>query len=294
MKVKVDTPLAVTSFFQYVEVDGRPGARGGGFIPYTRMETVVSLGRGNIIINEKKERGTTTERALELFQKGTSSKVDVLHRSPVPIGAGFGTSGSGSWAAVIGASFLLGGTKDYFELALYAHEAEIEMKTGLGTVASISAMPTGAGLLLEPGPPGRAVLKPIIFEEELYRLIFLVFGRKKTSLLLSSEERLGRISDAGERAIDIALKEASIEGLLSASRTFAERCGIVDKKFLRLCRKMEDMGALGAAPNMIGDAIHIVVKKERAEKLLRSLRKDYNAFTMIDKFGTGGAMVKHL
>lgn len=295
MKVEVLTPLAVTSFFQYVEVEGRPGARGGGFIPSSRMRTVVSAGSGRVTINGVEERETTTHMALRMFRPGIEYKVDVQHdTSPFPIATGFGTSGSGSWGAVIGASFVLGGTKDYFELAWYAHQAEIEKKTGLGTVASISASPTGAGMLLEPGPPGRAVIKPIIFEEDRYRLIFVIFGGRKTSSILSSPSVLKKLSEAGEKAMDMAVKECNLEGLLSASRFFAERCGIVERDLLRLCRRIEELGALGAAPNMIGNAVHAVVPAEKAGWMLGILRREYDAQVLMDGFGRGGATVKHL
>lgn len=295
MKVEVLTPLAVTSFFQYVEIDGKPGARGGGFIPSSRMRTVVSPGNGKVIINGAEEFETTTHTALRMFQQGIELKVNVEHdTSPFPTATGFGTSGSGSWGAVIGASFIFGGTKDYFKLAGYAHEAEIKMKTGLGTVASISAAPTGAGLLLEPGPPGKAVLQPIMFEEDKYRLIFVIFGGKKTSLLLSSHNALRRLSEAGEKALELAAKEGSLEGLLSASRLFAEHCGIVEKDLLRLCRRVEELGALGAAPNMIGNAIHVVVPIEKANEALKVLRRECDAKVLLDGFGRGGATVKYL
>jgi len=297
MRVVVETPLALTSFFQVVERNGEVGARGGGFILHTPLRTVVKEGRGKVIINGEEVRDSTSEKALSLFleDNSPSMSVDVVHEVPVPIGAGFGTSGSGALGAVIGASILLSGPEDYYKLARYAHDAEIIMGTGLGTVSSISSMPTGAGLLVEPGPPGKAIFLPLIFNEESYRILYIVFSSKSTKKVLSSKKAVERLSKAGEKALNIVEKDPKLEVLLSAARRFAEECGIVEKYLLSLSDKLKEMGALGAAPNMIGNAVHALIEKDKTLGAFRKLRTLYpKAHIGIGKIGKGYVKIKVL
>jgi pantoate kinase len=297
MPIEVRTPLAVSSFFQYVEGKEGPGARGGGFIPDSRLITQVMYGPRRVMINGREERDTTTEKALSLFFTDNPPELDISveHRSPLPIGAGFGTSGSGSLGAVIGTSLLLRRSGDYYKLASYAHKAEIMKGTGLGTVASITSMPCGAGLLVEPGPPGMAKLLPIVFEEEGYSLLLVVFGPKSTRAVLSSEERLRRVSQAGRRALEAVERDMNVETLLKASRRFAEESGIVEKYLLRFSDRLVAMGALGATPNMIGNGVHALVPKGEVEKLEKTVRNEFpKAFIKTTGFGKGGVTVKLL
>lgn len=297
MLIEVSTPLAVSSFFQYVKEKEEPGARGGGFIPDSKLITQVMCGPRHVVINGREEKDTTTEKAISLFfaDNPPESKISVKHSSPLPIGAGFGTSGSGSLGAVVGTSLLLRRTCDYYKLAGYAHKAEIIKGTGLGTVASIASMPCGAGLLVEPGPPGMAKLLPIVFEEGAYRLLLVVFGPKSTKAVLSSEERLKKVSEAGRRALEDIEREMNVETLLKVSRRFAEESGLADKDLLRFSDRLVAMGALGATPNMIGNGVHALVPKERAKKLEKTVRVEFpKAFIRTTGFGKGGITVKLL
>ena len=53
--------------------------------------------------------------------------------------------------------------------------------------------------------------------------------------------------------------------LLRHSRSFAERSGIASKDLLTLSDKAVKLGAIGATQNMIGNAIHCLVKRSQSK-----------------------------
>ncbi|MEM3755191.1 MAG: GHMP kinase, partial [Candidatus Bathyarchaeia archaeon] len=70
---------------------------------------------------------------LRLTDRGF--KITIKHDIGVPIGAGFGTSGAGALTTCLALSKAFGLNLSINDLGMIAHRAEIECKTGLGTVA---------------------------------------------------------------------------------------------------------------------------------------------------------------
>ena len=120
-------------------------------------------------------------------------KVDLT--SPLPLGCGFGLSGAAALATAYALNELLHLRKDTESLAMIAHVAEVENRTGLGDVCS--QYHGGCLVKLKEGAPLVADRLPIP-EQPIY---YSYFGPIQTSEVLGNREQTLRIN----RAADVAL-----------------------------------------------------------------------------------------
>ena len=123
----------------------------------------------------------------------TDIRVDLT--SPLPIGCGFGLSGAAALATAYALNELLHLRKDTESLAMIAHVAEVENRTGLGDVCS--QYHGGCLVKLKEGAPLVADRLPIAEQPIYYRY----FGPIQTSEVLGNREQTLRIN----RAADVAL-----------------------------------------------------------------------------------------
>ena len=72
--------------------------------------------------------------------------VKISHKIEPPIGYGFGTSGSGALGTAIALSDLFGLNLSLTQVSAFAHIAEVESVTGLGTVISLASGVGAMGL----------------------------------------------------------------------------------------------------------------------------------------------------
>ena len=137
------------------------GSIGGGFGLQKGVFTQVTVeeaktSRITVFINGKlAPEAKTTKLTIEtlLSKLPKSYFVIVNHKIDVPIGAGFGTSAGGALTAGLALKEALDLPLTYNQIGQIAHMAEIECKTGLGTVSSLTST-GGCVLVVKPGAPG--------------------------------------------------------------------------------------------------------------------------------------------
>ncbi|MYA72973.1 GHMP kinase [Candidatus Poribacteria bacterium] len=149
----------------------------------------------------------------------TGIKVDIT--SPLPLGCGFGLSGAAALATAYALNELLTLHKDSEKLAMTAHIAEVENRTGLGDVCS--QYHGGCLVKLKEGYPLTADRLPITEQPIYYRY----FGPIQTSEVLGNREQTTRIN----RAADVALR--TLQTLTSAkpNADLFNACFAVSKQF---------------------------------------------------------------
>jgi pantoate kinase len=284
---RVYVPCAVSSFFEIcdTELDGtkisdelRIGSRGGGFVIKRGNSTTVSPSRKNtdtVVINGKAApQARTSLKALELLRKDYDiPHVNVSHLILPPIGSGFGTSGAGAIGSTIATSALFDLHLTLGEASGYAHRAEIQSVTGLGTVISVISGSGAMGLVTEPGSFSVGRVDSLLNNYSDYTLICACFGPIEKSTVLRDEEKRRKVNEFGHEALKEILRERTPESLLYHSRNFAEKTGIASPKLLKLADEAKRFGAIGATQNMIGNAIHCLVAKSMRRKFLASFRK---------------------
>ena len=175
-------------------------------------------------------------------------KVDITSR--LPLGCGFGLSGAASLATAYALNGLLHLHKDTETLAMVAHVAEVENRTGLGDVCS--QYHGGCLVKLREGAPLVADRLPITEQPIYYRY----FGPIQTSEVLGNREqtiRINRAADAALSVLQTLTSAKSSTGLFNAcfevSKRFSVESGLLSDA--RVIETIEQIEAEGGVASMI-------------------------------------------
>lgn len=285
---KAFAPGAISSFFEIYNTnpDGTPitdlqrmGARGGGFGLECGVHTKVTVDEANensiqVYINKQQAAEAKVTRNVTqtlLSQTDKQYAVTVEHRIDVPIGMGFGTSAGGALTTGLALKEALGLSLTYNQIGTIAHIAEIQSQTGLGTVSSLTV---GGGLILvtEPGAPGVCHIDRIPISPD-YVVVAGFYNTKISKTLLSSPERKVEINRYGKQTLEKILAEPTLENFLSSCWMFAQKAGFASDGVRELVKLATKAGAVGAAQNMIGEAVHAVVLEENALSVAEAFKQ---------------------
>lgn len=286
-KARAFSPSGISSFFEICDrsKDGKQlmdtekvGARGGGFVTEKGVFTEVTLAPAKrtsvrVTINGRAspEAATTRSVAGKILEMTHSTfQVNVEHRIEVPIGAGFGTSAAGALGTALACSKALDLACTYNELGRLAHAAEIQCKTGLGTVGPL--MLGGCILTLEPGAPGRSSIDRIPISSDTTIVAGVLSGIATKSVLASPGKRIA-VNRNGRKTLERILSDPSLENFLVCCRDFAEETGFMNDKLRRLANLAEQAGAIGTAQNMVGEAIHAVTTSKNAQNVVQAFKQ---------------------
>lgn len=306
---KAFSPAGISSFFEICDRkdDGAPiadlervGSRGGGFGIQKGVLTEVSVSeakvnRIRVFINGKLAPEAETTRAVSqmlLSKSGKFYDVVVNHKVDVPIGAGFGSSAAGALTAALALSKALDLPLTYNEIGRIAHVAEVQCKTGLGTVGPL--MLGGCILTLEPGAPGISIIDRIPLNDD-YMIVAGVFGATPTKQVLASAEKQREVNRWGRKTLEAILNEPSVENFMARCLDFAEKTGFMTPRVRQLVKLAEKAGAIGAAQNMVGEAVHALVPEENAAEIAEAFKQVLpNEKILAAKIDFQGArLVKH-
>lgn len=187
----------------------------------------------------------------------------VEHQVDVPIGCGFGSSGAGALgvALALNEAFNLNLSRE--EVAQIAHTAEVECRTGLGTV--IAETYGGMEIRVKPGAPGIGQLKHIQINQDRVAAC-LSFGSLSTREILTSKTARERIDKLGENLVEKLVRNPTIPNFLKLSRIFAEHVGLISKR-LRAVLNETDKADIKCSMAMLGDTIFTLVERDQLEKV---------------------------
>ena len=284
----VYVPSGVSSFFEICDrnpggdlIDDplKIGARGGGFIIEKGTTTVafcpIESQTDQIYIDGKKtaEARTSLEVIRLIRKKFKIPPVRISHVIQAPIGQGFGTSGAGALTTSLAISDLFDLKFSLAKAAEFAHISEINNLTGLGTVISLASGTGAIGLVTEPGTYSVGRTDAILSDPDDYTLVCATFGPTKKSTVLTDERARSLINEFGRNTLDKIIDDPTPERLLAESRVFSEKTKLASTELLKLSDKAVKSGALGATPNMIGNAIHCLVAKKDYSKFSENFSK---------------------
>jgi pantoate kinase len=273
-------PGHLTGFFQICDEPEDPlmkGSRGAGFSIEIGIQTrvrvepsegdvirVVMNGRvtGDAVVSENVVR-----RMLAMAEE--PQRVEVTHEIETPMGAGFGSSGGGALTIAMALNEALGLGLSYVEASRVAHLAEIECKTGLGTV--FAATQGGFGVLYKPGGPG--IGKSIKYDRSDELAAFCVhFGPISTSEALSDPDLRRRINDLGGNFVDEIKGNLSPSRFMELSKEFTDYVGITTPR-LRAVLDVADKAGVPCSMAMFGEALFSLVEKEEAGRVAAFYRQ---------------------
>lgn len=286
-EVIVEVPHRISGFFEIVdEIDGtnitnpeRIGSRGAGFnlsaVGRTTIQVEDSGKSGNqeiiIFINNEvvDEKAETTYFIYEYVKKILKSpvKISIFHNFDLPVGCGYGASGSGALGTIYGLNNALSLNLSNIEKGRIAHIAEVVKQTGLGTVCG--QLRGGLCILREPGYP--CVSESIEVSRNL-KIICGSFGMIHTKSILTDPVLNLKIKKAGRRAQAKLIQEQNIKSFIKASIEFVKETEML--KILELyeiedlIKSLNSLKILGASMNQLGRSVYAICNEENERKVM--------------------------
>ena len=229
-------------------------------IPHLEATKMHSLGmgftitEGVVVTVSQHSSQTSVQFNVSVVQKLTHQPMQVEIHSPLPLGCGFGLSGAASLATTYALNDLLELGKSKEELAMTAHVAEVENRTGLGDVCA--QYHGGCLVKLKRGYPLAAERLPIPARPIYYRY----FSSIQTKTILESTERRERINRAANetlQALEKLTKSDTVDfnACIRLSKQFSLNSGLLeDKRVQETIREIEEVGGV-ASMIMLGNAV---------------------------------------
>ncbi len=271
MQCSVFAPSHITGFFEIVEHPDPmiKGSRGAGVTLDQGVSTKVDItdGNGEVKIyscdDKSLQRDSVSHQTLKLLQNKFSDEINwnekyikIKHQVQVPIETGFGASAGIALGTALGVSKLLKLPLTFNNAAAVAHQAEVELKTGLGDV--IGAVNGGVPLRLSPGAPGIGKVDGLLSgkadslnDEEGYFVITKSLGTIETSSVIGDPVMVKKINSIGSVLLQDLLKFPQISNFMELSQVFAQKTGLMDPKVKEIVEVMNDE-TLGASMAMLG------------------------------------------
>jgi len=301
-KIIVEVPHRISGFFEIVDKEnGIPiknpekiGSRGAGFNVSGVGETVISCkklekaeeSQCSIYINEEKldRKAETTYFIYDYIKKLIDYPINIKieHFFDLPVGCGYGASGSGALGTIFGLNKLLNLNLTRLESGRIAHIAEVVNKTGLGTVCG--QLGGGLCVLKEPGYPCN--YERLRSPNDLI-VICGSFGTIQTKSILSDEILNSNIKQAGKIALDKLLLELNYENFVRVSYQFVKDTHIMEvlnlDKTSDLLTDLHKLDIIGASMNQLGRSIYAFCKQQEEKEvyeIFNTYNPDLKTFTL--------------
>jgi len=286
-KVIVEIPHRISGFFEIVDkINGvkimdpeKIGSRGAGFCVNAVGKTEVFIQNLEdkdefetvIYINGKKlnQKAETTYYIIDYIKKyiKKSYKIRINHFFDLPVGCGYGASGSGALGTIFGLDYLLNLKFSFQEKGTIAHIAEVVNRTGLGTVCG--QINGGIGIIKEPGFP--CVYERIRIPQNL-KIICGSFGIIHTKSVLTDPILSLKITDAGKKALKKLIKEPNIKTFINESIEFVKSTEILEilelDKVNDLMDNLNKLDIIGASMNQLGRSIYAICRTKNEKDVL--------------------------
>lgn len=292
------SPGHITGFFEKPENTNQNsdllfyGSKGAGFSFKKGVTTSVELYKSknnwyqiyinNSLTNNAEVSKWVVQYYLDKFDFTYYIKIN--HSIDIPIGYGLGTSG----AAALSLSYALNKALDINFLkeqaAQIAHIAEIECKTGLGTV--ISEYYGGLEIRTSFGAPGIGKVTKI--ELNNYKAIILCISPLSTKQILTNYSN--NANTLGQKMVEQLLLSKDITSFLRMSHEFADFLGLTKG----LCAKpIEELNHFGVdcSIGMFGETIFTLVPPNEISKVTSILKK-FQGTLIVSDIDNRGALIE--
>jgi pantoate kinase len=295
---KAFSPGHITGFFEKPENKNQKsdllfyGSKGAGFSFKKGVTTSVELYKSknkwyqiyinNSLTNNAEVSKWVVQYYLDKFDFTYYIKIN--HSIDIPIGYGLGTSG----AAALSLSYALNKALEINFLkeqaAQIAHIAEIECKTGLGTV--ISEFYGGLEIRTTFGAPGIGKVTKI--ELNNYKAVILCISPLSTKQILSNYSN--NANTLGQKMVEQLLLSKDVTSFLRMSHEFADFLGLTKG----LCAKpIEELNHFGVdcSTGMFGETIFTLVPPNEISTVTSVLKK-FQGTLIVSDIDNRGALVE--
>lgn len=293
---QVSVPHRISGFFEIVDKDefGREiknpekiGSRGAGFNLSAMGRTRIKIRKNNdletlnyeIYINNNRvnEKAETSLYILNYVKKVVKKPIDmeIHHNFELPVGCGYGASGSGALGLIIGLNKALNLDLNSLECGRIAHIAEVINKTGLGTVCG--QLIGGLSILKNPGYPCKS--EKIKLRDKV-KIFCTSFGEISTKSILSDPALKQKIKIAGSEALSKLLFSPSIKTFMKVSIEFVKKTKLLKlfnleeiEEFIETLNKLD---IIGASMNQLGKSVYAICKKNKIKEV-EEVFESYNS-----------------
>ena len=229
------------------------GSYGVGFTLNEGVIAEVSVAKRNEIIYNNMPINFPT--VINVIKKLTKEKIRVCIKSKLPLGCGFGLSGASALAAAYAVNDLLKLKKTKKELAITAHTAEAENKSGLGDVVNQYV----GGFCLKLKPSSHFIVRKIpINNIDVYCRYFSKISTKAIITNYKIKNRINNAADNSLYKIQKLLKSGKsiqFRDMIRISKEFAINSNLLkDKKTMKAINKIEKNNG-NASMIMLGNAV---------------------------------------
>ena len=128
-------------------------------------------------------------------------------------------------------------------------------------------------VVVEPGAPGICQIDRIPISTD-YMVVAGFFNSnipKKT--VLTDPQKKQAINRYGKETLETILAKPTLENFLDCCWQFSEKAGLATENVRHLVKLAKNAGAVGAAQNMIGEAVHALVLEENADAVAELLSR---------------------
>jgi pantoate kinase len=216
-----------------------------------------------------------SEHVIGTFFSNTEKnhRITVDHSVQIPVGSGFGSSGAGALSLALALNNVFDTIFSSIEAAQVAHIAEIQCKTGLGTV--IAETVGGLEMRIKPGGPGVGEVRNIPVNDD-YVVAYMSLGPISTSGVLDDEKLRRKINEFGDRMLHQLNKRPEPQAFMNLSREFSEHVGLISPRIRKVLLETDSKG-LTCSMAMLGESLFSLVKREDVEELLKICQKHASA-----------------
>lgn len=296
-ETKAFSPCHITGFFQILDQTQdvlHAGSKGAGVSLGHGVKTEVKFKKAErtstkiMINNFVSDSAEVSEHVLDAFliRLENAFKINVRHYVSLPIGAGFGTSGAAALSLALSLNEAFGLGMSRTKAAQIAHIAEVECKTGLGTV--IAETFGGLEIRVKPGAPGIGKIKKVPISKD-HIIVCLNFNSLPTKKFLTDKETRRYINKAGEKLVASLVENPEIENFMKFSRQFAEQVGVITKKIREVLDTTDKTRFVFSMP-MFGESVFTLIERESLPEILKIFgRFDKEARIIVSEIDFEGA-----
>ena len=288
---KAYSPSHITGFYSEVKDESilNRGSLGAGISIRKGVRSTVELydsERNNfiIVINGLISKDAIVSKfVINEFLKRTNKNyfIKVSHEVSLPIGYGIGTSGSAALSLAFALNDALSLGLSDMESAQIAHKAEIECKTGLGTV--LSEFHGGLCIRIKGGAPG--IGKTNVIRINNYKVAIFCFSPMFTQYFIESIRKIS--NDECNKMIMKVLKTKSAVDFLELSYKFSQSLRFVNKTCNNLMDLLTQNGFHSSAA-LFGQTVFTIVKENELETI-KKISKNFPTRLFISEIENEGA-----
>ncbi|MGQ0639056.1 MAG: pantoate kinase [Nitrososphaerota archaeon] len=286
-------PGHITGFFKAELEQKRPehqGSLGAGFCIKEGVTTHVKVtgsekpGFKIKVTGYQADNTQVSEFVIGEFFKLVKESVfvDVEHHIAIPVGYGLGSSGAVALSLAFALNKALKTNLTRTQVGQIAHNAEIDCKTGLGTV--LSSYYGGFEIRTKQGAPGIGSLKKIYNNSSAILICFSPISTKK---FLKNE--LHRINGLGGKMVSKLIQSRDYLEFLDMSLEFAKYVRVITPKMDAVINDLQDNG-IKCGVAMFGETIFTLVPKSKEDQVMKILKK-YDGIVIKSGIDKSGARV---